>query len=81
MKYFLFLLILHLYLSIFFLYRLFVFVSVQSFPTLPVPPESPDIPIITVSYYNDVGKSVSQLRQKLEDFCIEEIEKISGRGI
>ncbi|XP_048057870.1 E3 ubiquitin/ISG15 ligase TRIM25 isoform X3 [Megalobrama amblycephala] len=52
----------------------------QSFPTLPVPSESSDVPSITVSYYNDVGKSVSQLRQKLEDFCREEIEKISGRA-
>ncbi|XP_051729071.1 LOW QUALITY PROTEIN: E3 ubiquitin/ISG15 ligase TRIM25 [Ctenopharyngodon idella] len=52
----------------------------QSFPTLPVPPESPDVPSITVSYYNDVGKSVSQLRQKLEYFCRVEIEKISGRA-
>uniref|UniRef100_A0A8C1M6P7 FinTRIM family, member 52, pseudogene n=1 Tax=Cyprinus carpio TaxID=7962 RepID=A0A8C1M6P7_CYPCA len=29
--------------------------------------------------YDDLRKSVSQLKEKLEDFCQEEIEKISGR--
>ncbi|XP_003200605.1 tripartite motif-containing protein 16 [Danio rerio] len=52
---------------------------IQSFASLPVPPASPDVPSITVSSYDDVGKSVSQLRQKLEDFCREETENISGQ--
>ncbi|XP_050993622.1 tripartite motif-containing protein 16-like isoform X2 [Labeo rohita] len=51
----------------------------QCFPYLPVPPGSPDVPSITDSSLDVVGKSVSQLRQKLEDFCKEEIEKLSGR--
>lgn len=30
--------------------------------------------------FNDVGKSVSDLREKLEHFCREEKEKIYGKG-
>uniref|UniRef100_A0A672N1E7 Tripartite motif-containing protein 16-like protein n=1 Tax=Sinocyclocheilus grahami TaxID=75366 RepID=A0A672N1E7_SINGR len=37
-------------------------------------------PCITDSSLDVVGKSVAKLRQKLEDFCREEIEKLSGRG-
>ncbi len=59
---------------------LWLFVSVQSFPSLPVPPGSPDVPSISDGSLDVVGKSVSQLRQKLEDFCREKIEKLSGRG-
>ncbi|XP_048019348.1 tripartite motif-containing protein 16-like protein isoform X3 [Megalobrama amblycephala] len=54
----------------------------QSFRSLSVPPGSTDSSRITVSSrlsFDDVGKSVSQLREKLEHFCREEIEKISGR--
>ncbi|XDV27883.1 hypothetical protein PO909_031334 [Leuciscus waleckii] len=54
----------------------------QSFQSLSVPPGSTDSPSITVSSrlsFDDVGKSVSHLREKLEHFCREEIEKISGR--
>ncbi|XP_067219501.1 tripartite motif-containing protein 16-like isoform X2 [Chanodichthys erythropterus] len=54
----------------------------QSFQSLSVPPGSTDSPRITVSSrlsFDDVGKSVSQLREKLEQFCKEEIEKIFGR--
>ncbi|XP_016385392.1 tripartite motif-containing protein 16-like protein [Sinocyclocheilus rhinocerous] len=54
----------------------------QSFQSLSVPPESTDSPKITVSSrlsFDDIGKSVSHLREKLENFCREEIEKISGR--
>ncbi|XP_042619093.1 E3 ubiquitin-protein ligase TRIM11-like isoform X3 [Cyprinus carpio] len=53
-----------------------------SFQSLAVYPESADEPNITVSSllsYDDLRKSVSQLKEKLEDFCQEEIEKISGR--
>uniref|UniRef100_A0A9J7XYX6 Tripartite motif-containing protein 16-like n=1 Tax=Cyprinus carpio carpio TaxID=630221 RepID=A0A9J7XYX6_CYPCA len=56
--------------------------SRQSFQSLAVYPESADEPNITVSSllsYDDLRKSVSQLKEKLEDFCQEEIEKISGR--
>ncbi|XP_067265381.1 tripartite motif-containing protein 16-like protein [Chanodichthys erythropterus] len=54
----------------------------KSFQSLSKPPESSDVPSITVSSllsFNDVGKSVFQLKEKLEDFCREEIDKISGR--
>ncbi|XP_048019973.1 tripartite motif-containing protein 16-like [Megalobrama amblycephala] len=54
----------------------------QSFQSLSVPPGSTDSSSITVSShlsFDDVGKCVSQLREKLEHFCREEIEKISGR--
>ncbi|XP_056094707.1 tripartite motif-containing protein 16-like [Rhinichthys klamathensis goyatoka] len=54
----------------------------QSFQSLSVPPGSTDSPSITVSSrlsFDVVGKSVSQLRDKLEHFCREEIEKISDR--
>ncbi|XP_065118103.1 E3 ubiquitin/ISG15 ligase TRIM25-like [Paramisgurnus dabryanus] len=54
----------------------------QSFQSLSVPPGSSDSLSITVSSlisFDDVGKSVSHLREKLEDFCREEIEKIFNR--
>ncbi|XP_067220111.1 tripartite motif-containing protein 16-like [Chanodichthys erythropterus] len=54
----------------------------QSFQSLSVPPGSTDSSSITISSrlsFDDVGKSVSHLREKLEHFCREEIEKISGR--
>ncbi|XP_048019974.1 tripartite motif-containing protein 16-like [Megalobrama amblycephala] len=54
----------------------------QSFQSLSVPPGSTDSSSITVSSrlsFDEVGKSVSHLREKLEHFCREEIEKISGR--
>ncbi|XP_058650736.1 tripartite motif-containing protein 16-like isoform X2 [Onychostoma macrolepis] len=54
----------------------------QSFQSLSVPLGSTDSPSITVSSrlsFDDVGRSVSHLREKLEHFCREEIEKISGK--
>ncbi|XP_073678551.1 tripartite motif-containing protein 16-like [Garra rufa] len=51
----------------------------QTFPSLPVPPGSPDVPRITDGSFDGIGDSVSQLRQKLEDFCSKEIAKISGQ--
>ncbi|XP_016131768.1 tripartite motif-containing protein 16-like [Sinocyclocheilus grahami] len=54
----------------------------KSFQSLAVSPESGDEPNITLSSllsFDDVGKSLYQLKEKLEDFCREEIEKISGR--
>nr|XP_055059428.1 tripartite motif-containing protein 16-like protein [Misgurnus anguillicaudatus] len=56
----------------------------QSFQSLSVPPGSSDSLSITVSSlisFDDVGKSVSHLREKLEDFCREEIEKIFDKVI
>ncbi|KAK2900617.1 hypothetical protein Q8A67_008732 [Cirrhinus molitorella] len=53
----------------------------QSFQSLSVPPGSTDSPRITVSShlsFDDVGQSVSDLREKLEQFCRKEIEKILG---
>ncbi|XP_073712955.1 tripartite motif-containing protein 16-like [Misgurnus anguillicaudatus] len=55
----------------------------QSFQSLSVPPGSSDSLSITASAlisFDDVGKSVSHLREKLEDFCREEIEKIYDKG-
>uniref|UniRef100_A0A8C1UIJ0 Tripartite motif-containing protein 16-like n=1 Tax=Cyprinus carpio TaxID=7962 RepID=A0A8C1UIJ0_CYPCA len=46
------------------------------------PPESTEQPSIIISShvsFSHVGKSVSRLKEKLEDFCKEEIEEISGR--
>ncbi|XP_042575107.1 tripartite motif-containing protein 16-like [Cyprinus carpio] len=54
----------------------------QSFQSLSVRPGSSDSPSITVSSrlsFDDVGKSVSHLREKLEHVCREEIEKISSK--
>ncbi|XP_700123.5 E3 ubiquitin/ISG15 ligase TRIM25 [Danio rerio] len=54
----------------------------QSFQSLSTPPGSTDSSSITVSSslsFDDVGKSVSRLREKLEHFCREEIEKITWR--
>ncbi|XP_073712615.1 E3 ubiquitin/ISG15 ligase TRIM25-like [Misgurnus anguillicaudatus] len=49
----------------------------QSFQSLSVPPGSSDSLSITVSSlisFDDVGKSESYLREKLEDFCREDIK-------
>ncbi|XP_065118111.1 E3 ubiquitin/ISG15 ligase TRIM25-like [Paramisgurnus dabryanus] len=54
----------------------------QSFRSLSVPPGSTDSLNITVSsltFFDYVKKSVSHLREKLEDFCRVEIEKIFNR--
>ncbi|KAA0718733.1 E3 ubiquitin/ISG15 ligase TRIM25 [Triplophysa tibetana] len=54
----------------------------QSFQSLSVPPGSTDSLSITVSShlsFDDVEKSLSALREKLEKFCSEEIQKISDR--
>ncbi|XP_026074426.1 tripartite motif-containing protein 16-like protein [Carassius auratus] len=54
----------------------------KSFQSLAVSPESADEPNITVSSllsFDEVRNSVSQLKEKLEDFCREEIDKIPGR--
>ncbi|XP_056593745.1 tripartite motif-containing protein 16-like isoform X2 [Triplophysa dalaica] len=53
----------------------------KSFQCLSAPPESTVSHNITVSSlvsFDDVRKSVSQLKEKLVDFCRDEIKKISG---
>ncbi|XP_067238868.1 tripartite motif-containing protein 16-like [Chanodichthys erythropterus] len=54
----------------------------QSFQSLSAPPEStdePDDPFSFLFSFDDMRESVHQLRDKLEDFCKEEIKKISDR--
>ncbi|XP_067248925.1 tripartite motif-containing protein 16-like [Chanodichthys erythropterus] len=55
----------------------------QSFQSLSAPPESTDVnddPFSSLSSFDGVRESVHQLRDKLEDFCKEELKKISDRG-
>ncbi|ROJ30464.1 Tripartite motif-containing protein 16 [Anabarilius grahami] len=52
----------------------------QSFQSLSAPPESTDVnddPFSSFSSFDGVKESVCQLRDKLEDFCKEELKKIS----
>ncbi|CAM4417162.1 unnamed protein product [Leuciscus chuanchicus] len=52
----------------------------QSFQSLSAPPEStdePDVSFSSLSSFDGMRESVRQLRDKLEDFCKEEIKKIS----
>ncbi|XP_048013089.1 tripartite motif-containing protein 16-like [Megalobrama amblycephala] len=54
----------------------------QSFQSLSAPPESTDVnddPFSSLSSFDFVRESVLQLRDKLEDFCKEELKKISDR--
>ncbi|KAI7789251.1 putative tripartite motif-containing protein 47 [Triplophysa rosa] len=52
----------------------------QSLQSFTVPPESTDsITVSSLLLFDDVGKSVSQLNAKVDDFCKEEIKKISGK--
>ncbi len=47
------------------------------------PPESTDLRSITISSFipfHDVTNLISQLKEKLEGFCTEEVEKIFDRG-
>ncbi|XP_048013190.1 tripartite motif-containing protein 16-like isoform X1 [Megalobrama amblycephala] len=55
----------------------------QSFQSLSAPPESRDVndnPFSSLSSFDVVRESVRQLRDKLEDFCKEELKKISDRA-
>uniref|UniRef100_A0A672LU13 B30.2/SPRY domain-containing protein n=1 Tax=Sinocyclocheilus grahami TaxID=75366 RepID=A0A672LU13_SINGR len=55
----------------------------QSFQSLSEPPESTDINddlFSSLVSFDDLRESVHQLRDKLEDFCKEELKKISDRG-
>uniref|UniRef100_A0A673MKW2 Tripartite motif-containing protein 16-like n=1 Tax=Sinocyclocheilus rhinocerous TaxID=307959 RepID=A0A673MKW2_9TELE len=52
----------------------------QCFQSLSVPPGSTDSPSITLSSclsFDDVEKSMTQMREKLEHFCREEIKRLS----
>ncbi|XP_051747576.1 tripartite motif-containing protein 16-like isoform X2 [Ctenopharyngodon idella] len=54
----------------------------QSFQSLSAPPESTDVndaPFISLSSFDVVRESVRRLKDKLEDFCKEELKKISDR--
>ncbi|XP_067248557.1 tripartite motif-containing protein 16-like isoform X2 [Chanodichthys erythropterus] len=54
----------------------------QSFQSLSAPPESTDVnddPFSSLSSFDVVREFVRQLRDKLEDFCKEELKKISDR--
>ncbi|KAL1279695.1 hypothetical protein QQF64_014295 [Cirrhinus molitorella] len=54
----------------------------QSFQSLSAPPESTDVndkPFISLVSSDGLRESVHQLRDKLEDFCKEELKKISDR--
>uniref|UniRef100_A0A8C2GQ00 Tripartite motif-containing protein 16-like n=1 Tax=Cyprinus carpio TaxID=7962 RepID=A0A8C2GQ00_CYPCA len=55
----------------------------QSFQSLSAPPESTDVNddlFSSLFSSDDLRESVHQLRDKLEDFCKEELKKISDRG-
>ncbi|XP_042569778.1 tripartite motif-containing protein 16-like [Cyprinus carpio] len=55
----------------------------QSFQSLSAPPESTDVNddlFSSLFSYDSLRESVHQLRDKLEDFCKEELKKISDRG-
>ncbi|XP_059371364.1 tripartite motif-containing protein 16-like isoform X2 [Carassius carassius] len=54
----------------------------QSFQSLSAPPESTDVnddPFISLFSFDALRESVHQLRDKLEDFCKEELKKILDR--
>ncbi|XP_048013204.1 E3 ubiquitin/ISG15 ligase TRIM25-like isoform X2 [Megalobrama amblycephala] len=54
----------------------------QSFQSLSAPPESTDVnddPFSFLSSFDVLRESVRQLRDKLEDFCKEQLKKISDR--
>ncbi|XP_058603703.1 tripartite motif-containing protein 16-like [Onychostoma macrolepis] len=54
----------------------------QSFQSLSAPPETTDAnddPFISLVSFDGLRESVHQLRDKLEDFCKEELKKISDR--
>ncbi len=55
----------------------------MSFQSLSAPPESTDVNddlFSSLVSFDDLRESVHQLRDKLEDFCKEELKKISDRG-
>ncbi|KAI2645554.1 hypothetical protein H4Q32_025440 [Labeo rohita] len=58
--------------------------SARSFQVLSAPPESTNIvdnPFNSVFSFDGMKESISQLREKIEDFCKEEFQKISDKVI
>ncbi|KAK2903701.1 hypothetical protein Q8A67_008414 [Cirrhinus molitorella] len=53
--------------------------SHKSFQCLSAPPESTADPLISLLTSNGLKESVQQLKDKLEDFCKEELKKISDK--
>ncbi|KAL0150653.1 hypothetical protein M9458_054070, partial [Cirrhinus mrigala] len=56
--------------------------SCERIESISAPPESADInddPFSSVFSFDDLRESVRQLKDKLEDFCKEELKKISDR--
>ncbi|XP_056337235.1 tripartite motif-containing protein 16 [Danio aesculapii] len=51
----------------------------QSIPVLSVPPASSDISVSSCHSYDDVGKSISVLREKLDDLCKKDIQIMFGK--
>ncbi|KAL1276975.1 hypothetical protein QQF64_023648, partial [Cirrhinus molitorella] len=54
----------------------------QGFQSLSAPPESTDVnvnPFVSLLSFDVLKKSVHQLKDKLEDFCKEELKKISDK--
>ncbi|KAG1929088.1 tripartite motif-containing protein 16-like [Pimephales promelas] len=51
----------------------------QSFQSISAPPESTDVNVSSLSSFDGVRETVLQLKEKLEDFCKEELKKISDR--
>ncbi len=51
-----------------------------SFQSLSAPPKSTDINVSSLFSSYGLRESVRQLTDKLEDFCKEELKKISDRG-
>ncbi|XP_050986836.1 tripartite motif-containing protein 16-like [Labeo rohita] len=54
--------------------------SVQSVSAPPQSTDENDSPFISLVSFDGLRESVHQLRDKLEDFCKEELKKISDRG-
>lgn len=53
----------------------------KSFQSLSEPPESTDVPnFSSLQPFDDIERSVFQMKEKLENFCREDIDKMSGRG-
>ncbi len=53
------------------------------FQSLSAPPETTDVnddPFSSLLSFDDLRESVHQMRDKLEDFCKEQLKKISDRG-
>ncbi|KAL1249099.1 hypothetical protein QQF64_022417, partial [Cirrhinus molitorella] len=50
---------------------------IQFLQSFPVPPEYTNQPITISTRFSFIGKSISKLKEKLENFCKEEIEQIS----